>query len=296
MDQVSPFLAAHVLSLLTSSPLLTTAEELLLRLNEEEDKVRIRSADPPFILVSSSGLAADQWSQMFGLYRKTTEITEDRSVYIQEHDTQPKLSPGKLFSDQGVWTVTYDGRELLRATTPSENPTSVKWQYLYVGGKMYWRDDPALTMNRLSEKPSCECEVTISLSEDVATHIWEGGPSVAGAYTAEGSYHWGRPVLKHSGGEYTLSVYWGGFGKNLGWRVSFHDGIAEYLLSGSAPSMCPADPRAARNERRGGSQWQWRYWIKREEWRHESGWWSPESGWTESRARAINLKCRKHKH
>ena len=87
------------------------------------------SSDPPFLLVSSSGLAADQWSQMFGLYRKTTEITEDRSVYIQEHDTQPKLSPGKLFSDQGVWTVTYDGRELLRATTPSENPTSIKWKY-----------------------------------------------------------------------------------------------------------------------------------------------------------------------
>ena len=30
--------------------------------------------DPPFFLVSSSGPAADDWSDMFGLYRKTEEI------------------------------------------------------------------------------------------------------------------------------------------------------------------------------------------------------------------------------
>ena len=131
--------------------------------------------------------------------------------------------------------ATYNGYERLRAATPSDSPTSVNWQYREY---IEWLDDPALTVTGLSEKPS-ECEVTISLSRDIVRDI--KNPGVAGVYTGDGSYHYGRPVLQHSGGLFTLSVAYGH------WVVQAGGRGAEYLGSGSAPSQCPADPRAASN-------------------------------------------------
>ena len=154
--------------------------------------------------------------------------------------------------------ITWDDVEWLRAATPSESPTSVKWQYQDVEDT--WRDDPELTVTGLSEKPSCE--VTISLSQEIVRDIKE--PGVAGVYKPEGSYYRGRPVLQYSGGLFTLSMggsYWmvqsGGVRGNM------------YLMSGSAPSQCPADPRAARNEMRGKKHW--RYWNEQGEWPASSG-------------------------
>ena len=144
--------------------------------------------------------------------------------------------------------ATYNGYERLRAATPSDSPTSVNWQYREY---IEWLDDPALTVTGLSEKPS-ECEVTISLSQDIDRDIM--GPGVAGVYTANGSYRHGKPVLQHSGGLFTLSVGVGGCYRGC-WYVQSGVGGAEYLYSGSAPSQCPADPRAARNESVGQTHW-----------------------------------------
>ena len=221
------------------------------------------SSDPPFLLVTSSGPAADYWSLMLGLYRKTEQMAEGRTVYIQEHDSQYEGSPCKLASHNKVLVATYEGIEYLRAATP----TSVSWQYRD-WDKHTWRDDPALTVTGLSEKPS-ECEVTISLSRDIVRDIME--PGVAGVYRANGSYRQGRPVLQHSGGLFTLSVYAGC------WRVESGDGGDEYLRSGSAPSQCPADPRAARDERRGWTHW--RYNSKQRGYNRESS--------------GISVKCNK---
>ena len=207
--------------------------------------VSTETETPTFFLITSSGPAADYQGDMFvfGLYRITEQMTDGRSVYMQEHDAKYGGSPCKLYSSKGLWVVTWDGKEWLRAVTPSDGPTSVKWQFLDYNT---WRDDPALAVTGLSEKPS-ECEVTISLSQDILRDIEERG--VAGVYTASGSYRHGRPVLQHSGGLFTLSA-WGG-----GWVVESSVGGADYLSSGSAPSQCPADPRAARNERRGETHW-----------------------------------------
>ena len=74
MDQVSPFLSSQVASLLTTDPereRRPTAEQLLLRLNGERD--------PPYLLISTSGPAADHYSGKFGLYRKTEE--KDRGAH-----------------------------------------------------------------------------------------------------------------------------------------------------------------------------------------------------------------------
>ena len=120
----------------------------------------------------------------------------------------------------------------------------------------------------LSEKPH-DCEVTISLSEDIKRDIMK--PGAEGLYRANGSYYRGRPVLQHSEGRYKLFV------AHFRWKVAPDVGGSGCLMSGSAPSQCPADPRAARNERMG--QTHWRYWSK-------------QKGMTQSSG--IIVKCKKH--
>ena len=191
-------------------------------------------------------------------------MTEGRRVYLQEHDTKYGASECKLFSLGGVWRITWRGYEGLRAATPSESPTTkVKWQYDEYD-KNTWRDDPKLTVTGLTKKPSCECEVTISLSQDIVTDIKD--PGVAGVYKPDGSYYMGKPVLQHSGG---LFVFVSGC-----WMVESGVGGAQCLLSGSAPSQCPADPKAVRNERRRQKLW---------------GYENKQGKWPESRG--IKVKC-----
>ena len=109
-----------------------------------------------------------------------------------------------------------------------------------------WHDDKEMTVICLNEKPSeCEVTITISPSEDVVRF-----PGVAGVYRANGTYCKGRPVLQHSGGEYVLyaSGYW-----NV--RTGVNNFWSTTLWSRTAPSLCPADPRAARNEMEGLINW-----------------------------------------
>ena len=81
---------------------------------------------PTFFLITSSGPAADHQCDMLGLYRRTEQMTEGSRVYMREQDTKYGASERKLFSDQGVWSISFGGM-VLRAATPSESPTSVKW-------------------------------------------------------------------------------------------------------------------------------------------------------------------------
>ena len=227
------------------------------------------AADPSFLLVFSSGAAADHQSDKLGLYRKTEEVREGCSVYSQMHDTKYGVRTSKLLSDKGVWSFENDnGNVRLRVTTPNDSPTSAKWQY-YDWDKKTWYDDPAFTVTSLSEKPS-DCEVTISLSEDNKRDIKE--PGVEGLYKADRSYGSGRPVLQQEGGIFTLFV------RDGCWNVSAGFRGYRYLKSGSAPSQCPADPRAARDERLGLTQWTL----------------SKPSGYTESSG--ISIKCNNHKY
>ena len=179
----------------------------------------VSTQTPLYFLITSSasGPTADHQGGMFGLYRMTEQMTDGLNVYMQEHDTKYGGIPCKLYSSKGVWVVTCDGKELLRAATPSESPTSVKWQYYDYNT---WRDDPALAVTGLSEKPS-ECEVTISLRQDIVRDIKD--PGVAGVYRATGSYCRGRPVLQHSGGLFTRVRRQADFGEKkisgLGWGM-----------------------------------------------------------------------------
>ena len=196
-------------------------------------------------------------------------MREGRTVYTQMHNADSHFDV-KMSSVMGVWKIEYS----LSAATPSESPTLVTWQYQ----ELYWDDwldDPDLTVTALNEKPDV-CEVTISLSEEVKKDIKE--PGVEGVYKADGSYHQGRPVLQHEGG-FTLSV------ESDWWSVS-SDGVGgdRYLHSRSAPSQCPADPRAARDERR--DEKLWKYYSKSLDWLGRD--------WTDSRG--ISISCAKHSH
>ena len=212
---------------------------------------------PPFFLVTSSGPAAEHKSSMFGLYCKTKQMKEGRSVYRPEHDSKNghENEDYKLFSVKGVWVVSGESVEDvedlcnvqdLKAAAPSKTPTTVKWQYISTSNEYYddyytWHDDPMLTVTGITKKP-IGCEVTISLSQD--EDEVEVTKEMAGVYRADGSYREGWPVLQHSGGRFTLSVHYDN------WRVESSDGDDddegdEYLCSGSVSSQCPADPRAA---------------------------------------------------
>ena len=231
--------------------------------------VRQQHPNVPFLLISSRGPSADHQSAMFGLYRKSAGMTEGDIVYLQECDYEGNNC--RLFSSQGVWTL-YEHSVCLRAATPSEDPTAVLWQYQENIGLVDWWVDPWLTVTSLSEKPS-DCEITISLSTDIFMRNIQM-PGLAGVYTADGSYCGGRPVLRHSGGLFTLHVsYWGGGY----WVVSAGAGGNRHLVSGSAPTLCPADPRAARSDTR--AQTHWRYLSKLGEW---------------AESREISVKCSKH--
>ena len=281
MEKVSPFLSTQVSSLLTTDPQRRpTAEEMLIRLNEERNKV-VGSAptpledsqgppkeqEPPFLLVHSKGPAADHQSSMLGLYRKSEKLG---FIYIQESDTKFRAKPSKLFAVKGVWKITPDVLTRLRASSPSKNPTSVNWQYLEYGA---WRDDPALKVVGLSDKPiSCE-QVTISLGEGIKRDIKE--PGVEGVYIATGLYKLGRPVLQQVGGRFSLYIGWSWEGGC--WEVSSVVGGAEYLVSGSAPDMCPADPRARRNE-----------------WRDQTYWKYKDKRGVLKESRIINVVCKTH--
>ena len=236
------------------------------------------ASGPPYVLISSRGPAADHQGELLGLYRKIEEMREGCSVYLQEQDTEYTDSMGKMFSAQGVWSIE-DGEGVvrLRAATPSERPTSViKWKYKDIHGLRWWDGGGLITVVALSEMPSCDCQVTISLGKDIVSDIKE--PRIEGVYTANGSYRLGRPVLQHSGGLFTISVE--ARRKGVAWYVS--SGVGWYLCSGSAPSMCPADPRAARNERLGEKHWSWRYYSR-------------QKGWDYCRpCRGTSLKCNKH--
>ena len=110
-------------------------------------------------------------------------------------------------------------------------------------------------MTSLSER---ECEARMSLPA-ISRDMKE--PGLAGVYWADSSYCRGRPVFRHSGGEFTLSVEYGS------WEVSSGVGGDVHLWSRTAPSMCPADPRAARRERLGcRTQKHWTYLNKQRGW------------------------------
>ena len=257
-------------------------------------------SDASFILVCSDGPSAYQHGSMLGWYYWSEDTEEGRSVYVQEHDPnywEADTIEYKLFSNKGAWVIMSENEFLLRASSASPSPASanrdsffgfpvskwIQWQYLRY---RTWHDDPKLSVTSFSDYPdklSFECEVTITLSEDIVKddsyHEEWNRRSVSGVYRPDGSYHQGRQVLRHTRGKFVLYVNASGC-----WTVTseiggIHCGGFQYLRSWAAPTHCPGDPRTARNENGELSHWEY---------------WEPDGrarGWTESSG--ISVKCNK---
>ena len=246
--------------------------------DSSQDDYKEDTTSPNFLLISSTGPAADHHC-MLGLYRRA-ENGSGRSVYLQEHSKEYGDSPYLLFqADDGFWAVMSMSARmggkvhpLLRTLKPS--PTSVTWQY-YDRDKNQFIDDHTVTVTSLSERPSCECELTLSLSETIARDIKDSG--VAGVYSPDGRYHEGRPVFRHSGGHFVMYV------SNGQWGVAYDSGVGGYedhLLSLTAPGPCPADHwanLATVDDENDNSYW---------------GYKKNRGGWTQSSE--ISFTCRKH--
>ena len=100
-----------------------------------------------------------------------------------------------------------------------------------------WYDDEALTVTSLNERP------TILLSMDM----------FGGRVPAQGGWLLPiRPVLRHLDRREILDSLLTTFRK---WALV----LALFFAITSAPSLCPADPRATRNESLGQKRWSWRY-------------------------------------
>ena len=151
----------------------------------------------------------------------------------------------------------------LRAATPSQSPTSVEWQY-YDRDQNLWLEDQTIAVTSLSERPTCDCEVTIRMSDI-------GDPGLSGVYRPTGRYSEGRPVMRQSEGPFMLYVYCGR------WRVGTEK-EGEYLCSRSVPS--PADPRAVMEATRG-----LKYLVYMTKGRE---------GWTRLNELGVSVTCSKH--
>ena len=230
--------------------------------------------DSKFFLISSTGAAADHRCNALGHYRRCGQSEDGRSVNIQEEDEKPEIEGCNrfLFHFEGVWVVASMQSMHLKAATPSESPSSVKWQY-YDQDLNLWKDDQTLTVTSLSERPTCDCEVTIRLSANIARDI--GDPGVSGVYRPTGTYFEGRPVMKQYEGLFLLYVYCGR------WRLGTSFGNGEHLCSRTVPSSCPADPRAAIDQTRGLKYWG--LMTKR------------SGGWIKLNEFGLSVTCSKHK-
>ena len=230
-------------SLSLSSSIIGHAEGL--DCNDIEHDLTVQSTDPNFFLLSSSGLGDAEGHEcgMIGLYRKTEEKIEGHSVYIQDQEgLEGYKYLYKMFCDLGVWVVmsSWNGNVLLKASTPSQRPTSVKWQYYDLEYNL-WQNDSTLTVTSHNERPRCECVVTICLRgynyQDIMVDI---DRAWSGVYRPNGRYSEGRPIFRNTdkGGGFVLFMYDGR------WRVSTDSG-AVHLCSRLSLSMCPASREPA---------------------------------------------------
>ena len=248
-------------------------DELLLR------KIKARDFTPdtwthrndtlvPYICITSTGPTADLNSDVLGLYALSGTRHGGKPVY-QQMDTEIDGSGGfKIWygSMNQIWTVGKidSNQPQLLAKTTTSNPTTAAWQFKdYDHYHQYWfyRDDVALTVTAMVQLPPA-CSVIISCASSRSLPRGKFHPEVLGEYAATARYQKGRVVYKHVDQELYLAVGSGPGGAGC-WTVQKEVGRVcgdcTLLHSQTAPTLCPAHPRAARTDRWGGKKyWRWR--------------------------------------
>ena len=216
----------------------------------------------PYLNISSTGPTADCYSEVLGLYALVPGTRHGGKPVYQQMGGGYKVLYSKK---KKVWTVVdVDADEkILTAKTTTSNPTTAAWK---VGDQ----DDVTLTVAAMTRLPPA-CSVSISFTSPDASASanllhrllsWIGFTSpdpvrddpvrdelllqVMGEYAATDQYQYGRVVYKKVDRELYLSVRLNNCGC---WVVDWGEGCDSFspiLQSQTAPSLCPADPQAAK--------------------------------------------------
>ena len=213
------------------------------------------------ILVTSSGLSAEYQGERLGVYKKAG--THNNCPYYKQMDIERKDGEENVIyshTDKRAGWVIGSGLDGSIGLKNESNTKSVPLSgWICHVGDYKFKDDPHLmTILSHDQAPACG-EITITASGDVAVKQ----PECVGVYKPTQMFSRGRRVFKHQTRERYLLVPHG----RIDWRVQDSVGGVEgaRLVSGCAPSMCPADPRARTSKRTGLTSW---IYFSGEGWRH----------------------------
>ncbi len=212
------------------------------------------------LLVTSSGPAAEYAGALLGIYKEAG--THNNCPYYKQVDIE--RTDGQKYviylCKEGGWAMGpgLDSTINLKNSSKAGSIPLTGWT-CFAGGK--YRDDYQLRIDY--DQPLACGEITITAS-GVAT---VKQPECVGVYEPTQMFSAGRRVFKHPTQELYLLVKHG----STTWGV--HDSVKSKgarMISGGAPSMCPADPRARTS---------WQY-TDGAEWKHVD----------------ITVKCSVHKY
>ena len=202
----------------------------------------VEESPPRYLLLSSTGGAAERWSSKLGLYTLDTRCPGPR-VYTQAEDVQPGHQH-QLRCEAGVWGVTSSAdtsypylRTKTRDTSATSSPTNSQgWQYWVDYG--VYRDDALLTAVALTQPPPA-CSLTlgcVSPPRDLAH------PEVVGEYRDTGQHHLGRSLLSHAHHHalhLLVDTYWG-------WVVETQPGSGDHIPRCVPPRLAGAGDTGTR--------------------------------------------------
>ena len=224
------------------------------------------SYSPTFLTITSAGPSADIDGDQLGMYE--VRGTHNGSPFYRQVDTVRRDREEFEFfvyrRENGGWGMGpgLDGSISIRNQNKTESVPLTGWEWRW-DCQSQFRDDPLL---KISSGPTLPCgDITIRASRSVEYMY----PECIGVYNPTQIFSGGCRVFKHVSQErYILSQP-----DCFNWHVqdsvdttpfsllekSHHvDKKGSYMVSGSAPSMCPADPRARTNQSFGLSSWNYR--------------------------------------
>ena len=206
-----------------------------------------------FLLVTTTGPAAEYEGDMFGLYKEAGTYN-GAPYYVQLDDVSTKGEPHKIYKHDDGWRAgpvlgdTACG--LLNSSTTATVPES-GWQY--GDGTGTWPHDAGLRVTRVGDYSPLLCgTITISATGEAA----RAQRSSMGRFKPTGQFCAGRQVFYcQKTGRY-LTVY----PNQVAWGVRDRVNSAGVgVQSGCAPGLCPALARAAVSDRRNVKSWQYAF-------------------------------------
>ena len=205
-----------------------------------------------YLLVTTTGPAAEHQGEMFGLYR-LAGTHNGAPYYVQLHDINTREEPGKIYKyKDGGWragdVLGGAGRGLQNSSNTAAVPETGR-RYHYGGG--VWLDDAGIRVTRVEDISPLLCgTITISATGEAA----RVRADCMGQFQPTGQFSAGRQVFHNQRTDKYLSVSLG----DVDWDVRDSVDNVAGVASGCAPGLCPALRRAAvRRHRSNIKSWQY---------------------------------------